>query len=83
MRKARMKGLSIGVVHPDNSVELASLGTRSERGDSMTTDVSYALLHAKPRLNPFLVDYDGHRILLEGFSDGLGWHPHRRLCERG
>ena len=40
MRQANIQGLSLGVVHPDNSVETASWGIRAESGEGMTTDVS-------------------------------------------
>lgn len=40
MRAATIKGLSIGVVLPDGSVETSALGIKSEYGDAMTADVS-------------------------------------------
>lgn len=65
MRQAKMKGLSIGVVLPDNSFELASLGTRSEKGDSLTTDVSrtFLLPGCEAESQTHQIDHICHRIL--------------------
>ena len=40
MKEAGVPGLSLGVVHPDNAVELKAWGIRSEDGDNATVDVS-------------------------------------------
>ena len=40
VRQAHIPGLSIGVVHSDNSIEAANWGIRSESRECMTTDVN-------------------------------------------
>lgn len=44
VRQAHIPGLSIGVVHSDNSLEVVNWGIRSEGQERMTTDVSRSTL---------------------------------------
>lgn len=40
MKQTQIQGLSVGVVLPDNTIETAGWGIRSEQRDRMTVDVS-------------------------------------------
>lgn len=42
VKETQLPGISIGVVHSDNNVELKSWGISSEDGFNMTTDVSHS-----------------------------------------
>ncbi|KIP11152.1 hypothetical protein PHLGIDRAFT_28072 [Phlebiopsis gigantea 11061_1 CR5-6] len=65
MQEAAIKGLSIGVVLPDGSVETTALGFRSEHGDVMTTDTLFAIASCS---KAFLTGSIG--ILMDDFAQG-------------
>ena len=84
MERARIPGLSIGVVHPDSSTELASWGIRTEGGDPMTSDVSSSRV-CKTRSNNLKSCFIGsfqYSVLLQGVPFGRDGYSHGRFRSR-
>lgn len=78
MQQAKISGVSIAVVHPDDFVETASWGIKSERQERMTTDVIfiyYPEYYALAHYSSILTDSLLYWVLLQGIPYCRAWHP--------